>query len=321
MSASPSPRAPTSATPEPVLVIHGGATRNVVTFTSTVREFETRVNNASDGRRFTFIPVFWGDLAPDFVGLRCAIPPPEPCQPSESLMVPGEDLGTAPGFDFPGVIGRILDRLMAIGPFEDWAERQTSELRRALLPSASEGLGDLFVYVDRYEPIHRRLRDVLADAGNGWGAPDRPISVLGHSLGGIIAFDAARSSVSPISIKRFVTFGSQPAVLHILDPDREILASSRATVQRLPPFNGLDKVRLPITIGAWLSIWHAMDPLAFLAGTVFELSDGSPVVDERIEGQEGTWSNAHFCYWKHTDMTRLVSTALLSAEPAPLSPD
>lgn len=304
------------ATPEPVLVIHGVATRNPDTFTTTVRDFETRVNQAGDGRRsFTFIPVFWGDLVPEFVGLKCAIPPPEPCEPSASRALPGGDIGTAPGIDLPGAIGWIVDRLAAFGPFEDWAERQTSEVRRAVLPGASEGLGDLFVYVDRYEPIHQRLREVLAQVGDGWGTPDKPISILGHSLGGIIAFDAARSTPSPISIKRFVTFGSQSAVLHILDPNREVLAF-RAAVQGLPPFNGRDKVRLPTTIGAWLSVWHAMDPLAFLAGTVFELSDGSPVVDERIEGQEGRWSNAHSCYWQHTDMIRLTSASLLSGELA-----
>ena len=290
-------------TPEPVLVIHGVAVRRRETFASRVREIETGVNQATGGGlRFTFIPVFWGDLAPDFVGLGCAIPPPEPCLPSKSLVVTAKDFRPAPGIDLPGVIGDIVDRLLAIGPFEDWAERKTSEVRRAIFPSASEGIGDLFVYVDRYEPIQQRLRDVLAEAGDGWGTPDKPVSVLGHSLGGVIAFDAARSTASPVSIKRFVTFGSQSAVLHILDPNREVVALSAAAVQRLPPFNGHDKVRLPTTIGTWLSVWHAMDPLAFLAGTVFELSDGSPVIDERIEGQFGRWSNAHSCYWKHTDI-------------------
>ena len=304
------------STPEPVLVLHGVAMRNPDTFATTVRDFETRVNQAGDGRgSFRFIPVFWGDLVPEFAGLACAIPPPGPCGPPMTRALPRRDLGTAPGVNLPGAIGWIVDRLAAFGPFEDWAERQTSEVRHAVLPGASEGLGDLFVYVDRYEPIHQRLRDVLAQAGDGWGTPQKPISILGHSLGGIIAFDAARSTPSPISIKRFVTFGSQSAVLHILDPNREVLAL-RAATQGLPPFNGRDKVRLPTTIGTWLSVWHAMDPLAFLAGTVFELHDGSPVVDERIEGQEGRWSNAHSCYWTHTEMIRLTSTALRSGESA-----
>jgi hypothetical protein len=303
-------------TPEPVLVIHGVAMRNPDAFATTVRDFETRVNGVGDGRRtFRFIPVFWGDLAPHFVGLGCAVPPPAPCEPSVARAQPREETGRAsapaPGIDLPGAIGGIVDRLAAFGPFEDWAERQTSAVRHAVLPGASEGLGDLFVYVDRYEPIHQRVRDILAQVGDGWGTPEKPISILGHSLGGIIAFDAARSTPSPISIKRFVTFGSQSAVLHILDPNREVL-SVRAAMQGLPPFNGRDKVRLPPTIGTWLSVWHAMDPLAFLAGTVFELHDGSPVVDERIEGQEGRWSNAHSCYWTHTEMVRLASGALQS---------
>ena len=216
------------ATPEPVLVIHGVAMRDPDTFASTVRDFETRVNEAGgEGRRFTFIPVFWGDLVPDFAGLACAIPPPAPCGPSVTRALPHREAGAASGVNLPGAIGWIVDRLTAFGPFEDRAERQTSAVRHAVLPGASEGLGDLFVYVDRYEPIHQRLRDVLAQAGDGWGTPEKPISILGHSLGGIIAFDAARSTPSPISIKRFVTFGSQSAVLHILDPNREVLAFRR----------------------------------------------------------------------------------------------
>ena len=137
------------------------------------------------------------------------------------------------------------------------------------------------------------------------------VSILGHSLGGITAFDASCSTVPPLWIKHLVTFGSQSAVLHILDPRQDIILKRLDEgIESLDPFRPGDKTVLPPTIGSWLSIWHAMDPLAFLAGKVFKLHGGSDVLDHRIEGQERRWSQAHSSYWWHSEMPGLVAGAL-----------
>jgi hypothetical protein len=307
--------------PEPVFVIHGVANRGEGEFNEAVSSLQVRVNAVEGAERYKFHPVYWGNLQPGFDGLKDTIP--GATEPSEALG--GDDVGTGSGLgvSLPGRIGGWIDKAATLGPLENLAEAATSKLRVATLPGASDGLGDLFVYVDRRHDIQQRLRDRLTDVlGQDWQS--QPVSILGHSLGGITAFDAACSTAPLVTVKHLVTFGSQSAVLHVLDPRQDIVLRPKPEVglESLDPYvpgtptRPSQPTRLPVTIGSWLSIWHAMDPLAFLAGKVFKLHDDSPVFDRRIEGQERTWSQAHSSYWWHSEMPGLIAAAL-AGRPLP----
>jgi hypothetical protein len=296
---------------EPVLVIHGVANRDEGAFEQQVTGLEALVNGATgQPTRFQFVPIYWGDLPPSYDGLKDAIPGRE--AQVARLVAEASSETAAAGIGLPGRVGKIIDKAATLGPIEDWAERATSDMRMGLLPPSSLGLGDVLIYADERGAIQRRLWErMAAAAGTAAGSESQPISVLGHSLGGIIAFDGACSTVPPLHIKNLVTFGSQSAALHILDPRQEILLPP-AGVSAIGPYVPGSPVKLPATVGSWVNIWHAMDPLAFLAGKVFQLADGQAPTDKRIEGQEVTWSNAHSCYWKHSAMAELTNAALSS---------
>jgi pimeloyl-ACP methyl ester carboxylesterase len=292
----------TAKATDPVFVIHGAGERSGPDFRRRVRTLETAVNRVAAPRTFRFVPVFWGDLQPEFLGIEDTIPS------IPAAVAPAGQPGVGVGVRLPGKIGRFLDRLFTKRPLEDWAERATVEIRRAALPPTSTALGDVFTYVSSRIEIQRRLRAVIAEAGDGLGAPDRPISIIGHSLGGVIAFDGACSTAPQLHVRHLVTFGSQSAVLHVLDP-RQLVVLPPVSAVALPPYQPGKPVMLPGSLLSWLNIWHAMDPLAFLAANVFRL-DGGSVRDARIEGQEPSWSEAHSTYWTHTAVPILIAEEL-----------
>jgi hypothetical protein len=163
---------------------------------------------------------------------------------------------------------------------------------------ASATLGDVMTYQRQRGLIQDKLRAALAAHAPGHGSQAQPISVLAHSLGGVIAFDAAMdppSEAQRLWIKSFVTFGSQSAFFHIVDP-RTSLARYR---QGAP-------VKLGPSIARWTNLWNTMDVLAFTAGTVFRLADGSIprdiCVQESISEivQAKGWT--HSVYWTSDDL-------------------
>ncbi len=292
---------------EPVLVIYGVANRDASSFGASVESLQRTVNAIAGGPRYRFYPAYWGDLQPDFAGIVDTIPGIE-TMATIRLDIPS----VGAGFGLPGRLGWLIDRLFTKWPFEDWAERATTKIRVATLPPAAEGIGDVFTYVSARDRIQVRMREVLRGIDPTLGTADRPISVIGHSLGGIIAFDAAASTAPEIHIKHLITVGSQSAALHVLDPRQRVLLPPSGGARALEPYVPGRPVVLPDTIGSWLSIWHAMDPLAFLAGKVFRLSDGSAVRDHRIEGEERSWSLAHSSYWHHAAVPPVIHEALVA---------
>src|SRR5262249_22453940 len=59
-------------------------------------------------------------------------------------------------------------------------------LRDQVGPGVGEFLGDVFVYQRRRQDLQQRLWDEIATHAPGYGTQERPIAVLGHSLGGVI---------------------------------------------------------------------------------------------------------------------------------------
>jgi hypothetical protein len=161
-------------------------------------------------------------------------------------------------------------------------------------------LSDIFVYQRHREVIISRVLDTLNQQAPGYGSQEQPINVVAHSLGGIIAFDAAISNESSLWIKKLITFGSQVAVMHLLDPRGG----------RIEKFAQDQMVEVPPTIEDWINIWEPLDPLAFLVGEVFKLSSGNNPKDIELKHltSSGLWT--HSIYWNHPTFLSLVRQIL-----------
>lgn len=168
------------------------------------------------------------------------------------------------------IIARVLKRL-------------NESLRLQFGPTLARFLGDVFVYRETKTAIEKRVVDALTKEGAGTAA--NPATVLGHSYGGVIAFTMATRKDNPIHMRRFVTFGSQSAFFHVIQP-----------IGLVPEFLG-KPVPVPATIGSWLNVWEPLDPLAFLAQKVFVLASGGSLEDRALphDPDGGFWT--HSAYW------------------------
>jgi hypothetical protein len=77
-------------------------------------------------------------------------------------------------------------------------------------------------------------------------------------------------------------------------------------------------VQLPASLPAWTNLWEPLDPLAFLAGTVFQLPNGGRPVDVTVShhASDGWWT--HSSYWELGVVARDIADAL---EPTVTLPD
>ncbi|MBW8833299.1 MAG: hypothetical protein JF606_28770 [Burkholderiales bacterium] len=185
--------------------------------------------------------------------------------------------------------------------------RLNQSVRARLAVPISATLGDIMSYQRQPDRIQDALRAALAQYAPGYGSKEKPISVIAHSLGGVVAFDAAvkpMSEAKRLWIKSFVTFGSQAAFFHIVDPR----APELVVYRRDAP------VKLPPSIVRWTNLWDPMDLLAFTAGTVFRLADGSTPADISVADTasdliaEKGW--AHSVYWDSDELARALRTSL-----------
>jgi hypothetical protein len=167
--------------------------------------------------------------------------------------------------------------------------RLNAAVRDTFAPQLGRFLGDVFVYQRHSAAIHARVHQAIAEYAPGQGTKASPISVVAHSLGGLVCFDLAVAGAPPVWIKNFVTFGSQSAFFHVLDPRGGGLARYRVGVP----------VVLPETIARWVSLWEPLDPLAFLAGRVFRLARGDAPVDVRQPHLASSTLWTHSSYWTH----------------------
>jgi len=174
-------------------------------------------------------------------------------------------------------------------------EEVNTAMRRGVSPGVGRFLGDVLVYQRNRAEIQARVRETLAAVDPGLGSREQPLDVFGHSLGGVIAFDLAAATEPPLWIDRLLTFGSQSAFLHVLDP-------------RGAPLQAFTGAPVPLgpSIGRWVNLWEPLDPLAFVASRVFRLASGALPQDRAIEhlASYGLWT--HSAYWAASD---LIATA------------
>ena len=177
-------------------------------------------------------------------------------------------------------------------------------LRASLMNGVAATLGDIVTYHSNKERIQQRLWDAVNQHAPGYGTQAKPIGLIAHSLGGVVSFDAAVAPASgiPLYVDSFVSFGSQPAFFEIIDP-----RVSSTTYSTGHP------IRLPSTIKKWFNLWNVVDLLAFTAGTVFRLSDGSKPEDIPVEDpisvmlDEKLW--LHSIYWTTSQLKDVLMKA------------
>jgi hypothetical protein len=206
------------------------------------------------------------------------------------------------GVDVRGFVRRRLQELdRVVGAVLGAAGgRVNSHLRTATLPGIAQSVGDILVYQRHKERIQARVREVVAGVDPELGrSPERPIDVVAHSLGGVIAVDMATAD-DPLWVRCLVTFGSQSPLFHVCDPRGGTL----------DPFEGTALVRLPPSVGAWTNLWEPLDALAFIAARVFQLNDGSAPDDRAVPhlASTGLWS--HSAYWTLDSVARAIGNAL-----------
>lgn len=217
--------------------------------------------------------------------------------------VRGEETRSWLGDKIQGVIAGI-DKVVG-KVVQDRLGATNQRLRGSLMNGAAQTLGDIVAYHDKKAAIQGRLWDAIAAHAPGYGVDGNPISVIGHSLGGVVTFDAAVSPASgqPLHIDTFISFGSQPAFFEIMDPRRPGISYAKGKPIALPP-----------TIRNWINMWDVVDLLAFTAGTVFRLSDGRTPEDVVVQDAlSAMWDEKlwlHSIYWQTRELTEVLKRAL-----------
>jgi hypothetical protein len=180
------------------------------------------------------------------------------------------------------------------------AGRLNSYLRTEQGPGVARFIGDVLVYQRHRKEIQDRVRATIDQVDPGLGrGPDRPVRVVGHSLGGVIAVDMATAD-APLWTQSLVTFGSQSPFFHVCDPRGG----------QLKPYANGTLVRLPPSLGAWTNLWEPLDLLAFIAARVFRMHDGSAPRDVPIGHlvSSGLWT--HSAYWDLPQVATVIREAL-----------
>jgi hypothetical protein len=185
-----------------------------------------------------------------------------------------------------GVIGQVVGDV-------------NQRLRAAWAEPIGRFLGDIVAYQSKQTEIQGLLSKAIREHAPGWGVPGKPISVIAHSLGGVIAFDAATRSSDALWIDGFVTFGSQAAFFQVLDPRPS-----------LPLYIPGNPIILPETIERWTSLWEPLDVLAFAAGNVFRLHSGLAPTDVRLVHDLHSGLATHGTYWRSNELVTAIQQTL-----------
>ncbi len=272
--------------PEPVLVIHGIAIRNPAKFLKSVDAL-----GGALGDGYELIPVFWGDLGAQGVHLDKVIARyPGRSGGMRSMMADSLAGSVASGLgrtmswvsrkrgehDSAAQIREQAGQLRADlkGRVRGYVNDKFQDMRGALTSAMLPFMADVIAYQSQGQRavVHGRVREVInKELGAEFGTSAKPLTVIAHSLGGVIGFDMATAERDPLHIDRFITLGSQPAFFHLLDPRSG----------NVPVFEG-EPVTLGPNLGRWTNIWDEYDVLAFGVSEVFRLHDGSMPTDRPV---------------------------------------
>ncbi|MET9385898.1 hypothetical protein ABZY09_33765 [Streptomyces sp. NPDC002928] len=186
-----------------------------------------------------------------------------------------QHLGAAPKGAERGVRSRLLGMAGVV------ASRAVVRRRRALTQAAHPAAGDVLRYLCRGEPVRADLRALVAGL-------EPPVTLIGHSLGGVIALDTLVTTALP-QVRLLVTVGSQGPFLYE--------SGSLPSLTHPEP--------LPCHVPDWLNLYDPRDLLSYLGAGLFPGRVSDAVVDNRQP-----FPAAHSAYWTNPDVYRLVTERL-----------
>ncbi|WP_328946113.1 GPI inositol-deacylase [Streptomyces sp. NBC_00250] len=157
---------------------------------------------------------------------------------------------------------------------------QAMEHRAKLMDPFSDFIRDVAFYIRRGEKVRKVLSDAISEL-----PPNRPVVVVGHSLGGIAMVDLLSGDDAP-HVDLLVTVGSQAPYLYLLDA---LVSLQPGTTAK--PFT------------PWLNIYSPADFLSFRAAPAF--ADVSGIVDKQVDAGV-PFPESHSAYWAHAATYTLI---------------
>lgn len=183
--------------------------------------------------------------------------------------------------------------------------RLNHAVRSRFGPGTTRFLGDVLVYQRHRDAVHARVRQVIDEVHPELGRSSaRPVRIVAHSLGGVIAVDMA-TATAPLWTESLITFGSQAAFFHVCDPRGG----------QLTPYGGSTPVHLPTSLNRWTNLWEPLDILAFAASKVFQLHDGTAPVDLPVSHQASTGMWTHSAYWNLPHVATVIGDVMRQNRP------
>jgi len=161
-----------------------------------------------------------------------------------------------------GAAGKAIDKA---GDFA--STKLLASSRDALNETLGRFFGDVFIYLssrgDKANP--GKIPALILDACDTAraAAPDEPLIVMGHSLGGVISMDVLSHFRPEMDVDLFVTVGSQ--VAHF-----EEMKLYRASD---PAIGAPGKARTPANIKRWINIFDEVDVFSYSVDRVFDRVD------------------------------------------------
>lgn len=323
------------ATQKLAIVLHGVNTRSSDKFQAVVQEMHDNLKGKTKDQ-WIFYPVFWGDMGVEHDDIATLVPElPERSKSIGTWLFGGIwhliagyaggtvaavfKLGNAVRHAIAGnqeMARKIFGELeadnewMANRGYDYWWEA-FDLIRAPISRQALKFVGDVIVYsnstrrlkiqnrifqiVDR---IDREIRQSRAlELGQSIGSAESPVTVIAHSLGGVIAFELATRQGRRLWIDHFITMGSQPGFFYRADPSRYRQLSTTSD----------GKLVLPATVQRWTNIVEPFDVLSFPARGNFVLHNGSEPNDivHRVE----IGPRSHGVYWRQYDLIARILNA------------
>ncbi|MFJ4360878.1 hypothetical protein ACIP25_31885 [Streptomyces massasporeus] len=183
----------------------------------------------------------------------------------------GEALGALPRGAERGLRSYLLRTAGGV------ASRAVERRRRALTEAAHPAAGDILRYLSRGEAFRDGLRALVAGL-------EKPVAVIGHSLGGIIALDTLVSAPLP-QVGLLVTAGSQGPFLYE--------SGALPSLEHPAP--------LPAHVPAWLNLYDPRDLLGYVGARLFP----GRVTDVAVDGGQ-PFPAAHSAYWTNPAVYRHI---------------
>jgi hypothetical protein len=157
------------------------------------------------------------------------------------------------------------------------ASRAVVRRRRALTEAAHPAAGDILRYLSRGEAVRASLRSLVAGL-------EPPVTIVGHSLGGIIALDTLILTPLP-QVRLLVTAGSQGPFLYE--------SGSLPSLEHPRP--------LPPHVPEWLNLYDPRDLLGYVGEGLFP----GRVTDVAVDSRQ-PFPAAHSAYWTNPEVYRHI---------------